>query len=105
MHSWAYKPNTWVGIAAGSSLRPNNSLAPILGSSGWASGGSGLGSTVPLSCAQAVDDALATAIAISNGIRIRRQGIGSLYLLEPSMKQAKPDKRHHRHLVTKTRQT
>ena len=39
-------------MAAGSTLRPNSSLAPILGSLGLASGGSGFGLTVPLSCAQ-----------------------------------------------------
>ena len=40
-------------------LRPNNSLAASLGSLGLASGGSGLGSTVPLSCASARAAAMA----------------------------------------------
>jgi len=39
---------------------------------------------------------LATAIAISSGIRIRRGVIGSLYLPERSMKQASRDKRGNR---------
>src|SRR5215467_10284249 len=41
----------FVCIAAGVERRPNNSFAAIFGLSGWASTGSGLGSSVPLSCA------------------------------------------------------
>src|SRR5713226_8747294 len=39
---------------AGSALRPNSSLAGVLGSSGLASAGSTTGLSVPLSCALAV---------------------------------------------------
>src|SRR5689334_1341044 len=42
-----------LSTAAGRYLRANNSLAPSLGSLGLASGGSGFGLTVPLSCANA----------------------------------------------------
>src|SRR6267142_5473698 len=38
-------------ICAARGLRPNNSLAGVFGSSGLARGGSGFGSTLPLSCA------------------------------------------------------
>src|SRR5262245_22209433 len=40
-------------IAAAVGRRANNSLAGVLGSSGWASGGSGFGLSEPLSCARA----------------------------------------------------
>src|SRR5215475_3782748 len=43
----------WVFIAAAFVLRPNSSLAGVLGSSGWASAGSGRGLRLPLSCANA----------------------------------------------------
>ena len=62
------------GIFAGVSLRPKSSLAPIFGSFGLASGGSGFGSTVPLSCARA-DDAQAR-LRIRQGIRKWRGCIG-----------------------------
>ncbi len=39
---------------AGAGLRANSSLAGVAGSSGLASGGSGFGLTVPLSCAAAL---------------------------------------------------
>src|SRR6516164_10880067 len=38
---------------AGDVLRPNSSLASVLGSSGLATGGNGCGLSVPLSCALA----------------------------------------------------
>src|SRR5215510_9230852 len=47
----------WVFIAAAFVLRPNSSLAGVLGSSGWASTGSGRGLRLPLSCANAAPGA------------------------------------------------
>src|SRR5437764_13727293 len=46
----------WVTAETGAGVprRPNNSFAGVFGSSGLASGGSGLGLSVPLSCAPAV---------------------------------------------------
>src|SRR5882724_7819122 len=41
----------WAFIAAALVLRPNNSLAGVLGSSGLASAGNGRGLRLPLSCA------------------------------------------------------
>src|ERR1700704_5565465 len=69
---------TRVGILAGRILRPNNSLAPIFGSLGLASGGSGLGSMLPLSCANA-PVAVRAATGNSSHVRIRRVIIGSFY--------------------------
>src|SRR5258705_3718462 len=43
----------WAFIAAAVVLRPNSSLAGVLGSSGLASAGSGRGLRLPLSCADA----------------------------------------------------
>src|SRR4051812_3305424 len=43
----------WAFIAAALILRPNSSLAGVLGSSGLASAGSGRGLRLPLSCANA----------------------------------------------------
>src|SRR5882672_7262672 len=43
----------WAFIAAAVVLRPNSSLAGVLGSSGLASAGSGRGLRLPLSCANA----------------------------------------------------
>ena len=43
-----------VASFAGAVLRPNSSLAGVAGSSGLASGGSGFGLTLPLSCAAAI---------------------------------------------------
>ncbi|MGY3371229.1 hypothetical protein ACVWZL_008354 [Bradyrhizobium sp. GM2.4] len=45
---------TCAGPFDGSSFRANSSLAPIVGSFGLASGGSGFGLTLPLSWASAV---------------------------------------------------
>src|SRR4051794_38718936 len=63
------------GIAAGSTLRPNSSLAPSFGSAGLASGGNGFGSTLPLSCASAAE-----ANGTSKRARIRRSFIGRFYI-------------------------
>src|SRR5687768_7918266 len=45
---------TRAASGAGVSLRPNNWLAGVLGSSGFCRGGSGFFSSVPMSCAAAV---------------------------------------------------
>src|SRR5262245_58938530 len=47
----------WAFIAAALVLRPNSSLAGVLGSSGLASAGSGRGLRLPLSCAKAAPGA------------------------------------------------
>src|SRR5579863_10161651 len=62
-------------MAAGRSLRANNSLAPSLGSFGLASGGKGFGSTLPLSCAEARVPLLASAKIANVTIRTRRDGM------------------------------
>src|ERR1700743_2238312 len=68
---------TCVVCADGNSLRANNCLAPILGSLGLASGGSGSGLTVPLSCARA--DRVPAMIVTRSVSRIGRARMGSLY--------------------------
>ena len=54
---------------AGVVLRPNNSLAGVLGSSGCSSGGSGFGSIVPRSCAAAAPQARQATAATPPGRR------------------------------------
>src|ERR1700733_7617272 len=73
-------------MAAGNSLRANNSFAPSLESLGLASGGSGLGSMLPLSCARAALTPDRTADS-SRGMRIRRGTIDSLYSAKMTRKQ------------------
>src|SRR5271166_5965682 len=67
-------------IDAGVGLRPNNSLARILGSSGWASAGNGWGLTLPLSCALAVSPAKNTKASSEKTAPCAKQrhGVGVL---------------------------
>src|ERR1700761_5848901 len=73
-----YSPITLAGCAEGSNFRANSCLAAILGSAGCSSGGSGLGVTVPLSCASAEPEQMPEANAIRSGIRTGLAFIGSL---------------------------
>src|SRR5262245_3444957 len=82
-------------LAAGRYLRANNSLAPILGSLGFFSGGNGFASTVPLSCASA-GEAL-TMTESRRGIRKRR---GCSMPAQTSTESAAPDQRAVRNAAT-----
>src|ERR1700722_10146040 len=67
-------------MAAGKTLRPNNSLAPSLGSFGLASGGNGFGSTLPLSWADTAELPAANKKARNIGIKNRPRFMAALYL-------------------------
>src|SRR5262245_23158597 len=72
------------GTEAAYVRRANSSRAGVFGSSGWASGGSGFGSTLPLSCA---DAALAAPITNARAAtRARLAGPGrrsAVIVLDP----------------------